>query len=96
MNIAKFPLDPEGKELPQLGLMMHNLDYIKVPLWPFIDEIKILKPPKAMQLGVGFNHPKPVQVTRYMNCVIMSGDNPKAQTMIREATHTHISHSTCM
>ena len=85
MNIAKFPLDENGKELAQLGLMMHNLDFLKIALWPFIDEIKILKPPKAMQLGVGFNHPKPVQVTRYMICMVMSGENPKAKTMIHEA-----------
>lgn len=85
MNIAKFPLDEHGKELAQLGLMMHNLDFLKIAMWPFIDEIKILKPPKAMQLGVGFNHPKPVQVTRYMICVVMSGENWKAQKLVHEA-----------
>ena len=85
MNIAKFPLDENGKELAQLGLMMHNLDFLKIALWPFIDEIKILKPPKAMQLGVGFNHPKPVQVTRYMICMVMSGENQRAKTLIHEA-----------
>ena len=95
MNIANFPLDQDGKELTQLRLIMHNLDYIKVPLWPFIDEIKILKPTRAMQLGAGYSHPKPVQVTRYMICVIMSGDNWKSQRMLHEAT-THIYHATCI
>jgi hypothetical protein len=83
-------LDERGKELAQLGLMMHNLDYLKIAMWPFIDEIKILKPPKAMQLGVGYKFPKPVQVSRYMICVVMSGDNYRAHRLIYEApTHTH-------
>jgi hypothetical protein len=78
-------LDERGKELPQLGLMMHNLDFLKIAMWPFIDEIKILKPPKAMQIGVGYKWPKPIQVSRYMICVVMSGDNIKAKKMVSKA-----------
>jgi len=85
MNIPKFPLDEHGKEQTQLGLMMHNLDFLKIAMWPFIDKIEILKPPKALQLGVGYQHPKPVQVIRYMICVVMTGDNKKAQKLVHEA-----------
>ena len=54
MNITKFPLDHDGEELTQLGLLMSNLDFMKVGMWPFIDQVFIMKPPKQLQLGIGW------------------------------------------
>jgi len=47
MNITKFPLDHDGEEVTQLGLLMSNLDFMKVGMWPFIDQVFIMKPPQA-------------------------------------------------
>ena len=92
MNIRQFPLDEHGQETTQLGLLMSPLDFLKIPMWPFIDEVHIMKPPKMMQLGVGYHHPKPVQVNRFMACIIISGDNKCAADMVWKATsyYAHI------
>ena len=47
MNITKFPLDHDGEEVTQLGLLMPNLDFMKVGMWPFIDQVFIVKPPPS-------------------------------------------------
>ena len=85
INISKFPLDPDGNELTQLGLLMTNLDFLKVGLWPFIEEVLIMTPPKQMQLGVGYHNPRAVQVNRYMACICMSGESNVAYNMVWEA-----------
>ena len=85
INIPKFPLDAKGNLLTQLGLLMHKQDFLRVPMWPFIDEVLIMTPPKQMQLGVNFMNPKPVQVSRYMACIVISGDNKVASNMVWEA-----------
>ena len=85
MNITKFPLDDDGEEVTQLGLLMSNLDFIKVGMWPFIDQVFIMKPPKQLQLGIGYNNPKPVQVSRCMACIVISGDNLRARNMVWQA-----------
>jgi hypothetical protein len=90
MNIRQFPLDEHGNETTQLGLLMSNLDFLKIPMWPFIDEVHIMKPPKMMQLGVGFHHPKPVQVNRFMACIIISGDNKGASDMVWQAISYYV------
>ena len=85
MNITKFPLDDDGEEVTQLGLLMSNLDFMKVGMWPFIDQVFIMKPPKQLQLGIGWISPKPVQVSRYMACIVISGDNLRARNMVWQA-----------
>ena len=56
MNITKFPLDHDGEELTQLGLLMSNLDFMKVGMWPFIDQVFIMKPPSSCSLALaGFS-----------------------------------------
>ena len=85
MNITKFPLDDDGEEVTQLGLLMSNLDFMKVGMWPFIDQVFIMKPPKQLQLGIGWISPKPVQVSRYMACIVISGDNRRARNMVWQA-----------
>jgi hypothetical protein len=85
MNIKSFPLDQEGNELTQLGLNMSNLDFIKVGLWGFIDKVIIMKPPKQLQIGVGYQNPRPVQVSRYMACIIFDGENKGGSNLVWKA-----------
>ena len=39
-----------------------------------------------MQIGLGFNNPKPVQVQRYHMLLQFTGENTVAEAMLQEAT----------
>ena len=54
-------------------------------LWPFLHDVLVLRPPKAMQVGVGFNNPRPVQVNRFMCVIQCTGENTNALDMIKQA-----------
>jgi hypothetical protein len=83
VNAARFPfVQGVGKEDFWLGMHMCHMDFFHVGLWPFIDELQFVTPPKHMQVGVGWTAPKAAQVCRYHGVLIFSGSNTKAQELL--------------
>ena len=87
MNMPKIPLDLNNQEMVQLGMHMYHMDFLHIGLWPFWDDIQVMRPPRAMQVGVGYMYPKPVQVNRFMVVLQASGENLQALQMITDANN---------
>ena len=86
INVPKFPVSSDGKtEDIALGLNFVKNEWLEMPLWPFIDNIVFLKQLKDLQLSAGWNTYQAVKVTRYFGVIIMSGENPTAIQMVRNA-----------
>ena len=64
-TVNKFPWDHDThSELIQLGSCVSWQDFLHIGLWGFMDNLVVTKPSKPMQLGLGYNEPKPVQAQR--------------------------------
>ena len=76
----------EKKDDFWLGMHMVHMDLFHVGLWPFIDELQFFKPPKHMQVGVGYHAPKACQICRYHGVLVFSGSNQLGKDTVL-ATH---------
>ena len=86
VNAPRFPLlYKEKTEDFWLGMHMVHMDFFHVGLWPFIDELQFFKPPKHMQVGVGYHAPKATQVCRYHGVLVFSGSNQLARDTVNAA-----------
>ena len=68
MNITKFPLDHDGEELTQLGLLMSNLDSMKVGMWPFNDQVFIAPQAAAAWHWLDFSQACPGEQVHGLHC----------------------------
>ena len=86
VNAPRFPLLYKEKRKDfWLGMHMHHMDFFHVGLWPFIDDLQFFKPPKMMQVGVGWDFPKAAQVCRYFGLLVFSGKNQQAKACVTAA-----------
>ena len=86
INVAKFPfMRHENVENIALGLHMTKQEFMDIHLWPFIDKVLFLRPPKDLQVSSSFRNPTPIKVVRYFGVIIMTGDNTQALNMVENA-----------
>ena len=86
-NIPRTPLDEDGKEMVTLGINMTKVELLHVSMWGLIDEILMMKPPKMVQVSVGWYNPKAIQVSRYPLVIVCKGSSTKAYDMVCKAVN---------
>ena len=86
-NIPRTALDENGKEMVTLGINMTKVEFLHVSMWGLIDEVLMMKPPKMVQVSVGWYNPKAIQVSRYPLLIVCKGSNTKAFEMVMQALY---------
>jgi len=86
-NIPRIPLDENGKEMVTLGINMTKVEFLHVSMWGLIDEVLMMKPPKLVQVSVGWYNPKAIQLSRHPVVIVCKGSNNKAYDMVCKAVY---------
>ena len=61
-----------GQEDWALGQRFSNQDFLNVPMWPYIDKVIWLRPPKDMQVGAGATKAMLVQLHLGSSCALLT------------------------
>jgi len=85
--LTYLPRLPTKKKVPDLslGLQLAPNPFLEQPLWPFIDEIQVLRPSQTCQYSETWQHPTPLQDEKYHVLVLFTSENQNARELCMDA-----------
>ena len=84
-TVTKFPKDDQQHEDIRIGLHMAPVYMLHIGLWPWIQDVAVLRPTKNVQVGVNYHKWTAAQLQKFMVLVELSPDPAKARDCVRQA-----------